>query len=380
MQLGLRANNPDGNNWQMNFYSFDQRFRSSFSSIAANRQTETLTLLQHEPAYGYGGNAQWSRLLPGSQLVAIGGDGRWTYARDFENAFSNMGIHTTDRRIPGAQALAGAYFQDFWTPWRRLNVIFGTRADYWSNENASLTQTVVATNVPTATLFPDVTKTTVTSRAGLVFRLAHGLSLRGAVYQGFRAPTLDELYRSFRVGNVVTQANPNLGPERVNGYEFGVNEQVTQKLFWRATLFANRLDSPVSNVTISSTATLITQQRQNLGYANVKGAEAEVDYRVEQRWGMRASYLFSQAVVGSFAANPSIVGNFLPQVPRHRTSVQFSYSNPRWVDGALEGRYESHRFDDTLNSFKLGSYFVLNLGISRAFSRPMEWLPEHGER
>jgi iron complex outermembrane receptor protein len=368
LQAGLRSHTAEGSNWQANFFSFDQRFRSSFSSIAANRQAETLTLLQSEPSYGYGGNAQWSRLLPGSQLLAIGGDGRWTYARDQEKAFSPQGISTTDRRIPGRQALAGAFFQDSWTPWWRLNVIFGARVDNWRNYNAAQTQTVLATNTTTLTVFPEVSKTTVTSRAGLVFRATRNLSLRGAFYQGFRAPTLDELYRSFRVGNVVTQANPNLGPEHVNGYEFGVNQQVTQKFFWRATLFADRLDSPVSNVTVSSTPTLITQQRQNLGYANVKGAEAEVNYRLEQRWNMAARYLFNQAVVGSFAANPAIVGNLLPQVPKHRTSVLVSYSHPKWVDAGLEARYESHRFDDSLNSSKLGSYFVLNLGVSRALS------------
>jgi outer membrane receptor protein involved in Fe transport len=282
--------------------------------------------------------------------------------------FSPQGINTTDRRIPGRQALAGAFFQDFWTPWWRLNAIFGARVDHWQNYDASRTQTALSTNVTTLTAFPDVSKTTVTSRAGLVFRATRSLSLRGAFYQGFRAPTLDELYRSFRVGNVVTNANPSLGPERVNGYEFGVNQQVTPKLFWRATWFADRLDSPVSNVTISNSGGVITQQRQNLGYANVKGVEAEVNYRLEQRWNMEARYLFNQSVVGSFAANPAIVGNLLPQVPKHRTSVLISYSHPKWVDAGLEGRYESHRFDDSLNSFKLGSYFVLNLAVSRALS------------
>jgi outer membrane receptor protein involved in Fe transport len=168
------------------------------------------------------------------------------------------------------------------------------------------------------------------------------------------------------VGNILTLANANLGPEHVNGYEFGANQQVTAKLFWRATLFADRLDNPVSNVTLSTTPALITQQRQNLGYANVKGAEAEVNYRLEQRWNLEARYLFNQSVVGSFAANPAIVGNILPQVPKHRTSVLILYSHPKWVDAGLEGRYESHRFDDSLNLRKLGSYFVLNLEASRA--------------
>lgn len=365
LQAGLRSRTKDGGDWLANFYSFDQRFRSSFSSIAPDRQTETLSLLQTEPSYGYGGNGQWSRPLPGSQVLAVGGDGRWIYARDHEDAFS--ALTTRDRSIPGEQGLAGAFFQDFWSPWWRVNVIAGARVDYWRNYGASRTETVLPANTTMVTVFPDVSKTTVTSRAGLVFRATRGFSVRGAFYQGFRAPTLDELYRSFRVGNVLTNANPNLGPEHVNGYEFGLNQQVTARFFWRATVFADRLDNPVSNVTISTTPTLITQQRENLGYANVKGAEAEVYFRLEQRWSLQAKYLFNQSVVGSFAANPAIVGNLLPQVPKHRTSAGIVYSHPKWADASVEGRYESCRFDDSQNQRKLGSYFVLNLEVSRGF-------------
>jgi len=364
LQAGLRSHTKDGSDWQGNFYSFDQRFRSTFSSIALDRQTETLTLLQNEPSYGYGGNGQWSHALPGSQVLMVGGDERWIYARDHENAFS--GTSTRDRRIPGEQAFGGGFFQDFWSPWWRLNVIAGARVDYWRNYAASRTETVLPANTTTVTVFPDVSKTTVTSRAGLVFRMTQGFSVRGAFYQGFRAPTLDELYRSFRVGNVLTNANPNLGPEHVNGYEFGVNQQVTTRMFWRATLFADRLDNPVSNVTVSAIPTLITQQRQNLGYANVKGAEGEISYRLEQRWSLEARYAFNQSVVGNFAANPAIVGNLLPQVPRHRASARILYSHPKWADASVDGRYESYRFDDSLNQRKLGSYFVLNLELSRA--------------
>lgn len=365
LQAGLRSHTRGGSDWQGNFYSFDQRFRSSFSSIAPNRQTETLTLLQSEPSYGYGGNGQWSHPLPGAQVLMVGGDGRWIYARDHENAFA--GTTTRERRIPGEQAFGGGFFQDVWSPWWRFNVVAGARVDYWRNYGASRTETVLPANTTTVMPFPDVSKTTVTSRAGVVFRPARGFSLRGAFYQGFRAPTLDELYRSFRVGNVVTNANPDLGPEHLNGYEFGVNQQLTTRIFWRITLFADRLDNPVSNVTISTTPTLITQQRENLGYANVKGAEGEISYRLEQRWSLDAKYLFNQSVVGSFAADPTIVGKLLPQVPKHRTSARVLYSHPKWADASVEGRYESYRFDDSQNQRKLGSYFVLNLQVSRSF-------------
>ena len=40
---------------------------------------------------------------------------------------------------------------------------------------------------------------------------------------GFRAPTLNELYRQFRVGALLTLANEALGPERLIGGELGIN-------------------------------------------------------------------------------------------------------------------------------------------------------------
>jgi iron complex outermembrane recepter protein len=370
LQAGVRSHTGDGSDWQANFFSYDQTFRAGFSSIAPGRLSESLTLLQHEPSYGYGGNAQWSKVLRGKQLLSIGGDGRWIYARDLENVFV-QGVNTRNRRIPGTQALSGVFLQDFWTPTWRVNFIFGGRVDHWKNYNASQTQVVVSTNAVATTVYPDVSKTTATGRVGMVFRPTRSVSVRAAFYQGFRAPTLDELYRSFRVGNVVTNANPNLGPERVNGFEFGLNQQVTRRIFWRTTFFADRLDSPISNVTISSTPSLITQQRQNLGYVNVKGLELNIDYRLEQHWKFCASYLFNQSIVGSYPATGSIpanqiIGNLLAQIPKHRSTAQVRYTNPKWINAGVEGRYESHRFDDSRNTLKLGSYFVASLEASRA--------------
>ena len=45
------------------------------------------------------------------------------------------------------------------------------------------------------------------------------VSLTGSVYRAFRAPTLNELYRTFRVGNVVTLNNAALNAERLTGAE-----------------------------------------------------------------------------------------------------------------------------------------------------------------
>jgi outer membrane cobalamin receptor len=48
------------------------------------------------------------------------------------------------------------------------------------------------------------------------------VTLRGAAYQGFRAPTLNEFYRNFSSGNTQTRPNEALGPERLTGGDAGV--------------------------------------------------------------------------------------------------------------------------------------------------------------
>jgi outer membrane cobalamin receptor len=47
------------------------------------------------------------------------------------------------------------------------------------------------------------------------------LRARGSVYRSFRAPTLNELFRTFKAGNATTEANPALVPETLWGAEAG---------------------------------------------------------------------------------------------------------------------------------------------------------------
>jgi outer membrane receptor protein involved in Fe transport len=53
--------------------------------------------------------------------------------------------------------------------------------------------------------------------------VANGVTLRGSAYSGLRQPTINELYRTFTVFPVTTNANPLLGNERLKGVEGGVD-------------------------------------------------------------------------------------------------------------------------------------------------------------
>ena len=74
----------------------------------------------------------------------------------------------------------------------------------------------------------------------------------------------------------------------------------------------------------------------------------------------------------SFPANPALEGNRLAQVAKHKFTVQAAYMNPQVVDVALMGKLVGPQFDDDLNLFRLGSYFVLDATLSRRLGEAAE--------
>ena len=76
--------------------------------------------------------------------------------------------------------------------------------------------------------------------------------------------------------------------------------QARCNLFWKTTWYDNRVTDPVSNVTISTVGTAVTQQRQNLGRTHIRGIQTDVDYQFADHWQVGGGYLFNQATVEEF--------------------------------------------------------------------------------
>jgi len=81
---GLRAKTAGGSLWQANVFTHRDDFKSTFSSVAPGRASETLSLAQAVDYKDVGGNAQWTRGLGKSHLVSVGGDLRWIEADNAE--------------------------------------------------------------------------------------------------------------------------------------------------------------------------------------------------------------------------------------------------------------------------------------------------------
>ena len=368
----------DGSDWQATIYSQLQTFNSTFSRLFNDRNSEALTLDQEVPSTGVGGSLQWTKRPFSAHLVTAGADASWIDGESDEDIFNFAGTAVTSRRVAGGeQRFVGIFVQDIFTPLPRLQITGALRFDYWQNRDAFRTDRTVATGVSATTGFPDKTDTAISPKFAVLYRATDALSLRASAYQAFRAPTLNELYRQFRVQNVVTLANSDLGPERLTGGEIGLDYVLGEQWLAKLTGFWNELKDPISNVTLAVPVAAdcpsgtVCRQRQNLGRTRSRGIEAELHYRPTRAWDFAASYVYNESEVLKFPADPSLEGKRVPQVPKHTYTLIVQYSQPRLVNVAVQGRFVGDQFEDDRNENELGSFFVVDLSLWRPLPLPL---------
>jgi outer membrane receptor protein involved in Fe transport len=320
-------------------YDSSQDYHQTFSAIAADRNSERLTVDQRVPSTGRGGSLQWFSTI-GANVIVAGGDARLVSGASDEQQVAVNG-KITPSRVAGRQRDGSGYVQDVATISPRVTLSAGVRFDTWRNYDADRNGVALA----------DRSDDAWSPRVTLLVRASDRLTLTAAAYRAFRAPALNELYRNFRVGNVLTLANESLGPERLSAFEIGARSGPM-----RLTMFSMTTDDTIANVTLSSTPALITRQRQNLGSSRSRGAEVDAEQRLARRWRLSAGYLFCDAHV----TTGDLSGKRLPQVPRNTATLQLAFTPSRGSAG-VQARWSSMQFDDDLNQFPLRSYAVADL-------------------
>jgi outer membrane receptor protein involved in Fe transport len=359
---GVRMTLPDHSDLQARVFLDWETFHSNFMAVAAGpaptftpRTIGRMTLLQRVPTDGVGFMAQWSKALTATNLLTAAVDYRHVDGASLEQGLDPGTGSRVEllRDAGGTQNISGASVQWQYWPTTRLSLTFGARVDSWRNYNARNLETNVLTGLPTidSRTLPDKEDTVGSPRAAALFHVNNRVSVWASIGSGFRAPTLNELYRQFRVGAVLTRANDQLDPERLVGGELGLNVAPLPNVTVRSTFFDNRVKDPVSNITTRRNAAgaTIEQQRKNLGRTRIWGWQNDVEYRMGALWRVAAGYLYNQAKVREFEADPTLVGKFLPQVPTHRGSVSVGYTNPRVADITVSALFYGRQFNEDTN-------------------------------
>jgi outer membrane receptor protein involved in Fe transport len=362
---GINTAVGDHDSFMARVYGQVEGYDQTFSSIKAGRSSEALTNIQHVPSQEVGAGFQWNHDLKKHTLIG-GVDVQEVMGASDEQLFSAVtGNHFANNIAGGRQRSTGLFGQDIFRINDRWTVIAGTRWDDWTNFNGNTVRITLPAGTAAGEFFPSRSETSFSPRLSVMRNFGSNAAVWLSGYRAFRAPTLNELYRSFRQGSAVTENNPGLRAERLTGAEAGVRATFKQKLESRATVFWADIVNPVTNVTLSSTPTLTTRERENLGRIRSLGGELDGILHISNTLQLSAGYQFTHAYVEN--STQALVGKRVPEVPQHQLTWEVRYWNPKRIMVSMEGRYATSQFDDDVNTLVLGPYFVMGVFAGRQF-------------
>ena len=345
-------------------------FLNEFSAVSGDRNLERLANQQTVPSVDGGVSLSWTVARDRHQIVA-GGD-LWMVAGESKDnihvgAFGGTPRFLLSRFGLGKQATFGFFAEENYAATSRLTLVVGGRVDMARSYDAEA-GTIFQGNPISLNPVEGKSETVFSPRAGFTYQAASQLSLYGSLFRSFRSPTLNELYRRFQVGNVITTPNHELTTERNLGFEIGGRVQPAPTLRLSLAGFFNYLDEPVSNVTLPDqpNPNQILRQRQNLGNARIAGLEATAAWELARAVQIRMFYLFSRATVTNNPNNPIVEGNLLPQVPEHRVSLTAGMALPGGFRLGWIGRFVGDQYNDDRNQLLLEEFFQLDATVSRS--------------
>ena len=348
--------------WSALAYWQDRTFDSRFASLNDDRSVASVVLDQHVPARGWGARVEAASMLgtidwrAGAELRRVNG----TTLEDFRFV---GGAPTRQREAGGESSTVGLFGgatveAGGWT----LGVSW--RADRWAIDEGRLVETDLAGTVLTNEAFADRNGWEASGRLDVGRRISPSILIRGAAYTNWRLPTLNELYRPFRVGADATAANADLDPERLRGVEAGADWRPSADARLSATIFANRLKNAIANVTLGAGPGVFPgvgfvaaggafRQRWNIGAIETHGIEIDGEY-LRGPWRASFSYALSDARVEASGVASPLDGRRPAQIPKHQASASID-----WTRGAVgvggTARFTSGQNEDDLGERRLPS-------------------------
>jgi outer membrane receptor protein involved in Fe transport len=178
---------------------------------------------------------------------------------------------------------------------------------------------------------------------------------------------MNELYRQGQVGQQITLANPSLQAERATGFEFGALVSTGQWGSVRASYFWTEVNRPVAAVTLSSTPTSTLLMRENLGQLTSKGLTAEWQLQPVRWMSLIGGYQLAFSTVTKYQADPTLVGKWIPQVPRNLVTAQVRFEREPLGVFSVDLRASGQQFDDSANQYRLAGYGQLDLYAEHRF-------------
>jgi outer membrane cobalamin receptor len=296
----------------------------------ADKSTAPGVLLytQHVPTSDAGIRERWE-IPDGIGALTFVADGRLVTGQSDQNA-ANGAVQSD---VAGTQRLGGIALQQTWNG--RFGGIAGARYD--AIETDALGSRIAAAISPRLDLRYEASKAT-------LFRAAFGT--------GLRAPYLNELIRSYRVGSVLEENNPHLVPERSRSFVFGTDIAPSDLTHLAVDYTGTRVFDAIGLQTIAHNV----QQQTNYGQTATDTFTADYEHRLAACARLRGFAVSNhdRVVVGPAAE----IGKRLAYVPDAAASIS-AEQTVRALTGAIEVSYLGPTFADDLQREPLGNTMLI---------------------
>ncbi len=271
-------------------YGFDQYDKSNYAvnsgmdvRLYSNVQQMARTLYNH--TFGK------------KNILTLGGD----YMRDYlmSYQFKDNGSHV--------QQTADAFAQFDWNITDKLNMISAVRYDYYSLSK----------------LYH------FSPKLGLMYKFGK-TSLRASYADGFRAPTLKEMYMSFDMANIfMIYGNPNLKPETSHNFSMAV--EYTRNYYNITVMgFYNMVSNRITTIWNQALNGMVYD---NMSPLTISGLDCNASARWDCGFSVRLSYVFTNVKYTE--------GLRLSSTRPHSATARFEYGrqwNRYGFDVSLTGR------------------------------------------
>jgi outer membrane receptor protein involved in Fe transport len=226
----------------------------------------------------------------------------------------------------------------------RFQVLLGLRGDDIHTHAESLSQGL--SNTTAAALSP---------RVALAYYLSDDFTLRAYGGGGLRAPFLNELVRSYRIGAIEYKSNLDLDPERSAAEGVGID-------YGQGPL---RVALDVQTTGVSDAITFRTiatnvQMRSNVAKTRTDAAMLDVSRvygcnRVDAQLGDRDPRITADG-------NPELIGKRLSYVPSQTASLGWTRTTQTQVSVRFE--YLAKMYADDMNTQPLGSAAIVDVAYA----------------
>lgn len=355
--LGFRSDQGPAGLWDGKLFGQWQTFRNQTSQIVPSplmRLAELPERIQTIPSNDFGGSLQWTgRLLQTDRLV-LGTDARTIIAQSTDDVFSSAGV--ASQTLARGQQLGLGLFGEWIVPaTERLTMTPSIRADWWKNFNAR-SETPVS-----STAFRDNIVSVINPKLSTQYQVNDTLRAGASIYQAFRAPTLNELYRGFSFGGFSFLPNDQLRPERLTGAELKVEGELLadRSLRWRLSVHRDQVKDQILFVTQGPLAA----QRQNVGKTMSTGGALDLSYRVTPLLSLTLGYAYVDSYISSFPGSPDREGKRVPNVSRNQLTAGITFGRPDLLEATILTRYLSRQYTDDFNTQAVADFVVLDASL-----------------